>query len=199
MERDVYKPLAMRSMRAGSVCRPPTRHPAHPVRADSPAIEAMTDLRTVAPATTSRVASLYEAEKVMVAWGVRLLLVVGADGVIEGLITARDISGEKPVNLLRERGGRYADLAVNDLMVAREAIQVLDLATVRHSEIGHIVATLKDVGRQHALVVDQDLRTHEDFVCGVFSVTQIGRQLGMNIPIFDVAHTFAQITAHLAR
>lgn len=199
MERDHHKPVPMRILRGAAICRPPSRHAARPVRVHTPAIEAMTDLRTIAPATTSRGASLHEADQVMRAWGVRLLVVVGADWAIEGLITVRDTIGEKPVNLLRERGGRYADLTVGDLMVPREAIEVLDLEAVRHAEVGHIVATLQDVGRQHALVVERDAQSGGDVVCGVFSVTQIGRQLGVNIPIFDVAHTFAQIAAHLAR
>ena len=199
MGREIHHPLPMRAMRAVSVCRPPARQPARPVRVDSPAIEAMTDMRSVALATASRTASLHEADRVMRAWGVRLLLVVSADFVIDGLITARDTTGERPVTLLRERGGKYADLTVNDLMIPRAAIEVLDVETVRHSEVGHIVATLKDVGRQHALVVERDAQSAGDVVCGVFSVTQIGRQLGVNIPIFDVAHTFAQIAAHLAR
>jgi hypothetical protein len=36
-------------------------------------------------------------------------------------------------------------------------------------------------------------------VCGIFSATQIGRQLGMPIATFEVAHTFAEIEAELAR
>lgn len=197
MEREIHNPLPMRSMRAGAVCRPPARQAARAIRADSPAIEAMTDLRTVATATIRRTATLHEANEVMRAWGVRLLMVVGADFAIEGLITARDTMGEKPVNLLHERGGKHAELTVDNLMTAREAIEVLDLATVQRAEVGHIVATLKDVGRQHALVVERDPQTGDDFVRGIFSITQIGRQLGMNIPIFEVAHTFAQIEAQL--
>lgn len=198
MEREVHEPLPMRALRAGAVCRPPARQPARPVRADSPAIDAMTDLRQVPPATIARGASLHDADLAMRAWGVRLLFVVGSDFTIEGLITARDTIGEKPVNLLRERGGKYAELTVNDLMVPRDAIEVLGLDTVRHAEVGHIVATLKEVGRQHAVVVDRGASGGEEFVCGVFSATQIARQLGVDIQIFDVAHTFGQIAAHLA-
>jgi len=198
MEREVHRPLPMRALRPGAQCRPPTRRPAPSVAADSPAILAMTDLRVVTPATIGRHASLHQADEVMRAWGVRLLFVVGSDFTVEGLITARDTLGEKPVNLLHDRGGKHADLTVADLMVPRESIEVLDLETVGHAEVGHIVATLKEVGRQHALVVDRDPKSGEETICGVFSVTQIGRQLGMTIPIFDVAHTFAQVAAHFA-
>lgn len=197
MERDIHHPLPMRILRAGAVCRPPARQAARPVRADSPAIEAMTDLRNVATATIRRTATVHEANEVMRTWGVRLLMVVGADFAIEGLITARDTMGEKPVNLLHERGGRHAELTVENLMIHREDIEVLDIDTVQHAEVGHVVATLKDVGRQHALVVERDAHSGEEVVRGIFSITQIGRQLGVSIPIFEVAHTFAQIEAQL--
>lgn len=198
MQREVHKPLSMRVLRSPAYCRPPARQPAPAVKADSPALLAMTDLRVVPPATIVRSASLPEADRIMRTCGVRLLVVVGAEHMIEGLITARDTQGERPVKLLLERRGRYEDLRVEDLMVPMAAIEVLDLATVQHAEVGHIVATLKDVGRQHALVVQAGAKGEEQ-LCGVFSATQIGRQLGMDIPIFDVAHTFAQIAAHLAR
>jgi hypothetical protein len=58
---------------------------------------------------------------------------------------------------------------------------------------------LKEAGRQHALVVDNDRVTGEDYVRGIFSATQIGRQLGMPILMFEVANTFAQIEAELAK
>jgi hypothetical protein len=50
--------------------------------------------------------------------------------------------------------------------------------------VGNIVLTLKNANRQHALVVEP----HEDaalsgaeIVRGIFSTTQIGKQLGMEI------------------
>ena len=84
-------------------------------------------------------------------------------------------------------------------MVPHGAIDVLDIDQVMRAEVGHIIATLKESNRQHALVVDRDRLTREEFVRGIFSATQIGRQLGMPIATFDVAHTFAEIEAELAR
>jgi CBS domain-containing protein len=162
-------------------------------------MEVMTDLRQVPAATIRPNATIVQANREMIARGVRLLLVVGVTGAVEGLITAHDIMGEKPVNLLRERGGKHDDLTVVELMVPSDAIDVLDIADVARSEVGHIIATLKEAGRQHALVVERDRVTGEVFVRGIFSATQIGRQLGVPIVTFEVAHTFAGIEAELAR
>ena len=198
MERTNYKPLPMTRMRVGVVVQPPATGP-KPARLDSPAIEVMTDLRQVAAATIRADATIAQANRAMITRGVRLLLVVDVTGAVLGLITARDIVGEKPVNLLHETHGKHRELTVADLMVRQNAIDVLDIDVIRHVEVGHVIATLKDVGRQHALVVDRDPLTHEEFVRGIFSATQIGRQLGMPIATFEVAHTFAEIEAELAK
>ena len=198
MERATYKPLPMMRMPAAVVCQPPVVGP-KPVKTDMPAIDVMTDLRQVAAATIRADATLVQANRTMIARGVRLLLVVSVIGEVEGLITAHDIQGERPVNLMRERGGKHTELTVADLMTPRAAIQVLTIESVLRAEVGHVIATLKDAGRQHALVVDKDPLTGEDFVRGIFSATQIGRQLGMPISTFEVAHTFAEIEAELAK
>jgi CBS domain containing-hemolysin-like protein len=193
MERAAYKALPMSPMKSSVKCLQPAS-----MRADSPAIDAMTDLRQTALATITAASTLAQANQAMIASGVRLLLVLDDDDHVSGLITARDIVGEKPVKLLRERGGKRNDLKVADLMVPRSEIEVLDIATVAHAEVGHIVATLKEAGRQHALVVEAAADGAGEIMRGIFSATQIGRRLGMSIVTFEVAHTFADIEAALA-
>ncbi|MDX9766246.1 MAG: hypothetical protein RBT51_02800, partial [Ectothiorhodospiraceae bacterium] len=97
-----------------------------------------------------------------------------------------------------ERGCKYDDLKVRDLMIPRERIDLLDVGDVLRAEVGHIVATLKDWGRQHALVGDVDPQTGAMRIRGIFSATQIGRQLGLPIQTFEVAKTFADIQAALS-
>jgi CBS-domain-containing membrane protein len=196
MNHAVYSPLRQHPLNPGTTCRVAGTVP-HMVRADSPAIAVMSDFAQISAATISADATLAEATRLMIARGVRLLLVVDRYRVIEGVVTARDTMGERPINLLRERGGRHHELHVADLMTPLAAIQVLDIADVLRAEVGHIVATLKDCARQHALVVEHDRMSGEDFVRGIFSATQIGRQLGVAIPIFEVAHSFAEIEAAL--
>jgi CBS domain-containing protein len=199
MERALYKPLPMTRMQAGVAVQPPGAYAPKPVRADSPAIEAMTDFRHVAAATIRATATVARANELMIARGVRLLLVVDADRVVEGLITARDTMGEKPINLMRERGVVHGELTVADLMIPRADIDVIDIGVVLRAEVGHVIATLKEAGRQHALVVDRDQVTREEIVRGVYSATQIGRQLGVPLLAFELARTFAEIEAALAR
>jgi CBS domain-containing protein len=197
MNHKAHSSLRQHLLNPGTTCRVAETVP-QMVRADSPAIAVMTDLTQVSATTIGADATLAEATRLMIARGVRLLLVVDRYRAIEGVITAHDTMGERPINLLRDRGGRHHELHVSDLMTPRAAIQVLDMADVLRAEVGHIVATLKECARQHALVIERDRTSGEDFVCGIFSATQIGRQLGVAILIFEVAHSFAEIEAALA-
>jgi hypothetical protein len=72
------------------------------------------------------------------------------------------------------------------------------MAEVRAAKVGHIVATLKKAGRQHAVVVERDARGRQ-LVRGLFSATQIARQLGVTIQTSEVARTFSEIESMLAR
>jgi len=199
MEREVYKPLPMTKLAPDVSVQAPGTYAPKPVRVDAPAIDTMTDFRHVAAATIRATASIAAATQLMIARGVRLLIVTGIDRVVEGLITAHDTMGERPINLMRERGLKPGELTVADLMTPHDAIEVLDIGTVLRAEVGHVIATLKDSRRQHALVVDRDPLTGDEIIRGVFSATQIGRQLGIANLSVEVAKTFAEIEAELAR
>ena len=61
--------------------------------------------------------------------------------------------------------------------------------------VGHVVATLKSVQRQHLMVAEEGGRR----VRGLFSASQIARQLGIELQTFAVAQSFADIEAALVR
>ena len=95
-----------------------------------------------------------------------------------------------------QRGVPRSDIQVRDIMTSREALEVLDMREVNAATVGHIVATLKAAGRQHTLVVERDVQGRQR-VRGVFSATQIARQLGIAFTTETVARTFADIEANL--
>ncbi|MGP1679296.1 MAG: CBS domain-containing protein, partial [Burkholderiales bacterium] len=169
------------------------------VRIDSPALAVMTDLRQIPAATVDLEAPLDAANRFMIRRGVRLLLVTDDDRQVLGLITANDVLGEKSVQFALERGIKRQEIRVRDIMTPRERLEVLLYADLVHAEVGHIVATLKHTGRQHALVVDLNGDGKVQAVRGIFSASQIARQLGVAIQTTEVAQTFAEIGAALGR
>lgn len=168
------------------------------VGADSPAIEAMTDFARINVVAISGDALVDDANARMISRGVRLLMVVGKDEAVLGLITARDILGEKPMQVVQARGIKRDELTVSDLMTPVESIDTLYLSEVLNARVADILAALKKVGRQHILVEDNDPATGLPRVRGLFSATHIGRLLGVPVLGFDLPRTFAEIEAALA-
>ena len=197
MNRD-FKLLPYRPLAGGARFELPV--PANErVRLDSPALKVMTDLRRVAAATIDADAPLDVANRFMIRRAVRLLLVTDEFRHVLGLITATDILGERPVKFAIDRGVKREDILVHDIMTPREKLDVLLYDDVATAEVGHIVATLKAVGRQHALVADPGPEGVGQSVRGIFSLSQIARQLGVAIVSSEVAHTFAEIEAAIGR
>lgn len=197
MLRD-YAPLPSMLLQPGTGYGQPTQDVPEKVMLDSAAEGVMTDLTRVTAVIILPGDTVDEAHRRMIQRGVRLLLVIDQDRKVVGLITATDILGEKPVLVASERGLRRGEVLVRDIMTPQERLEVLGMADVRASKVGHIVSTLRSVGRQHAVVVDRDA-SGRPFVRGLFSATQIARQLGVMIQASEIARTFSEIEAILVR
>ncbi len=164
------------------------------VHLDSPALDVMTDLRVVQVVTISPGVCVDEALETMKTRGVRLLLVTGESDDILGLITAKDIQGEKPIKISRESRIPHSAITVQAVMTPRSSIEVLNMLSLRNARVGHIVATLQELARQHALVVEVDPETKAQCVRGIFSTSQISKHLGVNAAEVVVrASTLAEI------
>ena len=165
---------------------------------DDAAESVMTDLKQVSAVIIRPGDGIDEANQRMIQRGVRLLLVVDENRKVVGTITATDILGEKPLQVIAERGCRREEILVRDLMTPQHRLEVLNMGDVHSAKVGHIVATLKKSGRQHAVVVEVD-RNGNQMVRGLFSATQIARQLGVAIQTTEIARTFAEIESTLGR
>ena len=173
------------------------RHTA-PVTLDSPALEIMTDLTRVKAATTSPVTTLRQAEQMMIYQGVRMLFVVTDMPSIAGLITATDLRGEKQMRLVHERSVHFDDLCVADVMTDLSALDAIDFDRMRSAAVGDVIATLRQFGRNHLLVVQRATDQAPRQVRGVISRAQIERQLGTAITITPIASSFSEIERALA-
>jgi CBS domain-containing protein len=196
MLRD-YAPLHFSLLPAGSGYAQPSQAVPERVTLEDPAQNVMTDFKSVTAVIILSGDTMEEAHRRMIQRGVRLLLVVDQNRQVAGVITATDILGEKPMQAVSQRGIRREEVVVRDVMTPQNRLEVMDIADVRAARVGHIVSTLRQSGRQHALVVERE--GGRAFLRGVFSATQIARQLGVAIPTSEIANTFSEIEAQLAR
>lgn len=200
LEAGPYTPLRQSTAKSTGYSLP-QRTTAPRVRLESPAIDAMTDLRRVGAITIGGSAAVNEANEAMMIHGVRALFVVGDARRMLGIVTSTDLLGEKPIQLTQQRGIRREEVLVGDIMTPADQLEAMALDDVQYARVGDVVATLRLSGRQHALVVDTAEQGigGDQIVCGIFSLTQIARQLGLPAqPLHNIARTFAEIEAAIA-
>ena len=204
-----YQALPIRELGDGAGFRRPTQPQAARVTRDSPALDVMTDFARATPATIRPQAPIGGTNQFMITRGVRLLLVVDERETVLGVLTSTDVLGEKAMRVAMERGMRRDELTVADLMTPAELVEVVALADVEGGRVGHVLETLRRVGRQHALVVDHDVLAPQGplekpvrraMVRGIFSITQVARQLGVALQTGgEIARTFSEIESALGR
>ena len=198
---DNFAPLRHASSSPGDRYTLPVPSAQAPAHLDSPATDVMTDLRRTSAIIVDRNASIDDATRIMTARGVRALFVVDDTRHVVGIITSTDTLGEKPLRFAQARGIRHGDVLVRDIMTPSDRLEILDLEAVSRARVGDVVATLRVAGRQHALVVETatDAPGSVRQITGIFSLTQIARQLGVAPQqVHDIARTFAEIEAVIA-
>jgi CBS domain containing-hemolysin-like protein len=161
------------------------------------AVDVMTDFQSVRAITVPASVSMDYALERMRANHVHLLLVTDERNTILGLITSTDIESEKPLIAMRRLGVRREALNVADVMTVRERIEVVNMEDVARASVGDVVATLKAVGRQHAMVIDSN-DSGRRVVRGLFAVSQLNRQLGTLFHPIEIARTFCEVETALA-
>ncbi|WP_332675659.1 CBS domain-containing protein [Aromatoleum sp.] len=192
-----FEPLPQARL-AGLHCEVARTDLSRKVTRNSPAIEVMTDLTRIPAATIVAETSLGDANRAMMLRGVRLLLVTDSRHVVTGVISVADLLGEHPVRIAREHGLPPAELMVAKVMTPLERTEAVELDEVMRADVGHVLATLKRSGRQHALVLER-AEGGRGTIRGIFSASQIARQLGESQPsTTEIARSFAEIEAAIS-
>lgn len=197
MSRD-YNVIPSVSLQKGATFHKPRQSLPERVNFEDPASSVMTDFSVVTAYTIFPLENIEAAREKMIHRGVRMLLVVDDMNHILGLITSTDLTSEKPMQVVQTQGIRHSDVMVKDIMTPREKLEVLCMEDLHSVHVGDIVTTLKAHGRQHALVVERS-PDRSQILRGMFSVSQISRQIGTQVETVGVAGTFAELGAELGR
>lgn len=165
---------------------------------DDGALELMTDLRRVPPINVRADTSIEVALQGMALSGVRFLFVVDAAQTLVGSITAYDIQGEKPLLYLQSVDGTlgsrtHREIEVKHIMEPVAEWMVLLLPRVTRLRVRHIAAMFEETRRRHLVVVDPDREARGAEVCGLFSATQLERELGISLSDTPRAERFVDI------
>ncbi len=193
-----YHLIPTSPMQKGATFHKPRQVLPERVSLDDPASDIMTDFKVVTAYTIFPLETIEDARAKMIHRGVRMLLVVDDMNHILGLITSTDLTSEKPMQVVQTQGIRHSDVMVKDIMTPRERLEVLSIEDLGTACVGDVVDTLKAHGRQHALVVERG-EDRSQILRGMFSVSQISRQLDTHVETVGVARTFAELGVELGR
>ena len=210
MIREYFLPLRVTGLTKSATLYLQKQHLPEQVTMESSALDVMTDLTQLPAQTIEPEASVEEANAKMIRQGVRLLFVTDREARLLGLITATDILGGHVLQTMLARGVPRAEVRVHEIMTPRDHLEAIDMFDLRGAKVGHVLSTLKQSGRQHAIVIEVHEPTFQErltmqqqpvvtqTVRGLFSVTQIARQLGLQPQSTELAVTFAELEALLA-
>ena len=193
-----YNVIPVAPLQKGATFHKPRQALPDKVALEDPCSHVMTDFKIVTAYTIFPLETIEAARAKMIHRGVRMLLVVDDQNHILGLITSTDLTSEKPMQVVQTQGIRHSDVMVKDIMTPREKLEVLCQEDLQAARVGDIVHTLKHHGRQHALVVERG-EDRGQILRGMFSVSQISRQLGATVETAGVARTFAELGAELGK
>jgi hypothetical protein len=83
------------------------------------------------------------------------------------------------------------DIPMAEFMILKKDLKALDYDEISKATIADVILVLKELGRQHCLVVDEDTLR----VRGVFSASDISRKLHFPIDIQDPTSIYRVISA----
>ncbi len=191
--KPAYRPLPLHRLDRGIRHARPKQQLPWRITADDPALSVMTDLCQITAVTTDLSTPLSKAVELMIKRRVRILLVCDAEDNLLGVVTSRDIDSERASRIIAKSGCAREDLLVSDVMTLRPKLEVLMMEDVLGSRVGDIIATLRQVNRQHALVLDIDPETDIPAIRGIFSLAEIGLRMGLSINPARQPTTYAEL------
>jgi hypothetical protein len=108
------------------------------------------------------------------------MLIVQDKEQVVGLISFEDLVSERPLRMIQEKGLTRAEITVDLLMSTCDQVLTIDSRKLRHALVGHILKTIKDHSAYYILVIKKQ-RHGKHVIKGLFSASQIGRQLHLDL------------------
>lgn len=188
-----YLPLTTITLKTGVTYYHPLETP-EIVHWHDPALQAMIDFKYTQAATISPEESIDTALLHVKNTPYHVLIVINKEHHILGLISSEDLMGEKPVRAIQERRLTRSDVTVRMVMAPQSEIIALEYEHLRHAKVGHIIQTLHSHKQHYALVVKIDETTNTQIVRGLFSTSNLSKQLGEDVSSAPPeAHTLAEL------
>jgi hypothetical protein len=141
----------------------PTSHLARPPRKpeihshatlSDRALSVFTDLRYSAIVTADHLDPLAATAELLMRSGVHMGFVTDVHGRIVGMVSAEQLSGERPLQRALAAHVHHSELTLEDLMTPLTDWAVVDAGELAHARVGDVVATLHATGQRYLFVTE---------------------------------------------
>lgn len=124
-----------------------------------------------------------------------MLIIEDEDHGVAGLITAADLTSEKPIQYVKDTSKKRKELKVKHLMTPIKDIPAISIQDVLDAEIGDILSTLNDIGSEFIFVTT--FEEGKTVIRGAFSARMIARSLKIFFNPSPAAKSFIDFTKAL--
>ncbi|MCF6768154.1 CBS domain-containing protein [Thiotrichales bacterium 19S11-10] len=166
------------------------------VTTDSPALQTFTDFHVRPPVTTVSSAFAHQALEKMKTSEIRCLLVIDNNDKVIGFINSAQILGIQLTQVAQANDINQTEVTVSMLMTPISALRILNYRDLSNARVGHIARILHEHSLSHLLVYEVD-HLEEVILRGMFSTTQISRQLGIDIGNNLASETIAEMSKRI--
>lgn len=158
------------------------------LRADSPAINLLSDFRQHKPHMIDSHLKASDALSMMQAEDVSLKIVVDIEKEFIGVLDRVHLTSENMLLRQLTLGLKHNELLVKDLMYPRADMLAADIDQLDQVNVGDVVSSMKASHQEYLLVVDKDAH----HIRGIVSLREIARRLHQPIAI-EKERTFVDI------
>lgn len=163
------------------------------IHLEDPALAVMVDYSKCKPTTVEVDELISHALIEMRACDEHVLLVKDKENHVMGIISSGDILGSRPMKVIEDKKISRAQVKVRHVMTAQNHLLTFRREDLRHAKVGHIVSTLRAHKQHYAVVVEIDAHGKQT-VCGLFSLSKLGKALGKDVLSGLVeAHSLAEL------
>ena len=145
--------------------------------AEDPALSVMTDFRERSSVTVEDTDTIDAALEHMKHTGVRCAFAIDPrQRVVVGMITAYDISGEKPTRHVQSVAGKHDDVLVRDIMTPIRDVKAVDVTAIERTTVAAVARLFQDTALSHIPVMETTEKG-ERRLRGLLSAAKVKRLL----------------------
>jgi len=147
------------------------------IHLEDDATVALIDFKTANPLLAKKDRPMMEIRKLMEATGMHLVLVIGAEHDVLGVLSYEEILSDIPLRLMEDARIERKEILLKMVMKSLANVPMIYLEQLKYAKVGHVLHTLQESGSGYILVVEKDKYTAKKMIRGIFLTSHINKIL----------------------